>query len=84
MTAYISTDGADPFADGLHLDLIADLADQAAQGALLTYELEDWHDSPFAGMLETAAATMRSAGRNPSPAIIEAQERFAAAQGSVT
>lgn len=36
--------------------------------------------SPLTRMLDAAIAKLRSAGRNLSPAIIEAQERFAAAK----
>ncbi len=84
MSVFIGTDGGDPFGDDMRLDsdldLIAELADQAAQGALISYALEDWQRSPLVRMLDAAVARMRSAGRNLPPAIIEAQERFAAAR----
>ena len=51
VSTFIGTDGGEAFADDMRLttdlDLIAELADQAAQGALISYGLEDWQRSPL-------------------------------------
>ena len=88
MTIIIGADADDgPFADDMRLtsdlDLIAELADQAAQGAIINYVAEDWARSPLERMLKRAAMKMNQAGRRVPPAVIEAQERFAAAQAWV-
>jgi hypothetical protein len=65
------------------LDLIPELADQAAQGALISYGLKDWQRSPLGRMLDVAIGRLRAAGRTPSSAVTEAWARFHAAGRAV-
>ena len=85
MTIHIGADIDDgPFADDMRLatdlHLIAELADQAAQGALISYGVEDWQRSPLGRMLEAAATKLHQARRTLPSSVVEARQRFAAAR----
>jgi hypothetical protein len=84
VSVIVRTDDGAPFADDMvlmtDLDLIAELADQAAQGALMTYGPEDWQRSPVGRTLEVVVARLRSAGRTPSSSVTEAWARAQAAR----
>ena len=62
------------------LDHLAQIADGAAQHALVHYDDEQRRDPAFAAILLNAARSLRAAGRLPSDAIVEAMERCLAAQ----
>lgn len=83
-TIYVGSDADDLFPDDMvletDLDLIVELADQAAQGAIIKYLAEDWRRSPLRRMLDAAVARMNAAGRAIPSAVVEAQERCEAAR----
>ena len=87
MPTYIATASDGRFPDDQRLesptDLIAELADQAAQGALINYQDEDWRRSPLRRMLEAAVGRLGAKGRKPSAAVAEALDKFRAAGGPV-
>lgn len=57
------------------LDLIVELADQAARSAIANYTAGDWQRSPLRQMLDQAAVRMISSHRHVPIAVLEALER---------